>query len=301
MSETESYAYAIGRKIDSLQEPFRGTDSLYAAVRLDGTTISGADFQHCTFSNISFKDAIIDSGKFLNCVFVGCYFRRAKLNDTSFAGCRFIDCHFGHVRIGGSRFEYSSFRGCHISFDEMFFSLPPQPYVKEILARNLAIESTRLGLPSEARRYRREEIKAHEAHLRAAVVGQSQWYQEHFSGGYVRTRALSQLLASLLNRWFWGYGERVWLLLGNVVFFALIVFPLFFYLYADGLVKHSGGEIGVPDLLRFSIENILPVTVASGVEAGSYMAQLLAAAESIFGLLVLALFGSHIVRWSLRR
>ena len=301
MSETESCAYAIGRKIDSLGDPFRGVDSLYGSVRLDGTTISGADFQHCTFSNISFKDATIDSGKFLSCVFVGCYFRRAKLNDTSFVGCRFIDCNFGHVTIGGSRFEYSSFRSCQISFDEMFFSLPPQPYVKEILTRNLAIESTRLGLPSEARRYRREEIKAREAHLRAAVVGRSQWYQEHFSGGYKRTQAFCQLVASLLNRWFWGYGERVWLLLGNVFLFALVLFPVFFYLSADGLVKRSGGEIGISDVLRFSIENILPVTVASGIEAAGYMAQLLAATESIFGLLVLALFGSHIVRWSLRR
>ena len=184
----------------------------------------------------------------------------------------------------------------------MFFSLPSQPYVKEILTRNLAIESTRLGLPSEARRYRREEIKARETHLRAAVVGRSQWYQEHFSGGYIRMQALFQLVASLLNRWFWGYGERVWLLLGNVFLFALFVFPLFYYLLpTDGLVKHSGGEIGFSDLLRFSIENILPVTVASGIEAVGYVAQLLAATESIFGLLVLALFGSHIVRWSLRR
>lgn len=51
----------------------------------------------------------------------------------------------------------------------MRYSLPQEPNIREELARNLALESSHLGLGSEARAYRLEEIRAREEHLLGAI------------------------------------------------------------------------------------------------------------------------------------
>ena len=300
MSESESYAYALGRRVGILQAPFRATDLAFGSTRLDGQTIQDSDFKHCTFANISFKKATIQDGMFLDCVFIGCYFRRATLNNSSFVGCRFIDCHFDYIAIKSSQFKYSSFRGCQIPFAELEHSLPPEPNLKEALARNLFVESSRLGLSSEARQYRMTEIKAREAHLCAAVAGSSQWYQEHFNL-FERFIAGTELLISLSNRYLWGYGEQIWRLFINVLIISLS-FPFIFHFVRSGLRKPADGSINFwPDLFWFSIENVLPAGIRSEIEAVSFMAQFLASVESLFGLLVITLFASYVFRWSLHR
>ena len=301
MSESESYAYALGRKVETLQSPFWGREAAFGSTRLDGQMMQGSDYKHCTFANISFLKTIIQKGAFEDCVFIGCYFRRAELKDSSFVGCRFIDCHFGHVEIKSSQFKYSSFRGCQIAFAELEHNLPPEPNLREELARNLSLESSRLGRSADARQYRITEIQAREADLRAAVACKSKWYQDHFDG-FARCRAFIKLIGSWLNRWLFGYyGEQPWTLFKNVLIFSFLLFPYGFYLARDGLTKRRGGSVDFLDLIYFSIDNILPAGIGSGIEAFSFMARILASAESVFGLLVLALFASHIVRWSLHR
>ena len=170
MSESESFAYVLGRKVETLTAPFWGRGVAFGSMGLDGQTMQDSDYKHCTFANISFLKTIIQKGAFEDCVFIGCYFRRAEIRDSSFVGCRFIDCHFGHVAIKSSQFKYSSFRGCQIAFAELEHNLPPEPNLREELARNLSLESSRLGRSADARQYRITEIQAREADLRAAVA-----------------------------------------------------------------------------------------------------------------------------------
>ena len=275
-------------------------DLAFGSTRLDGQTIQGSNFRHCTFANISFLKTIIEKGTFEDCVFIGCYFRRAELNSASFIGCRFIDCNFGYVAIKSSQFKYSSFRGCQIPFAELHASLPSEPNLREELARNLSLESRRLGLSLEARQYRMTEIQAREAHLRAAVKCESQWYRDHFDA-LSRFRAGMQLIFSLFNRYLWGYSEQIWRLFVSVGLLSMLVFPVIFYLLHGGLKKPAGGSINLLDLLGFSFENFLPAGIESGIEAFSFWAQFFASVESVCGLVVIALFASHIFRRSLHQ
>lgn len=292
--------YQLGRSNDKLAEPFRGEDKVYGGQRLDGQTIKNASFQHCTFANLSFKDVIFQNGSFLNCVFISSYFRRAEFASTRFIGCRFFDCVFSHAAITGSDFRFSIFRDCQIPFAEMRYSLPAEPNIREELARNLALESSRLGLSSESRAYRMEEIRAREEDLLAAFLGRSQWYRDHYD--FVgRIKAFGNWSFSLLNRWLWGYGERARVLIRNLVLVALFIFPTFFYLLKDEIRRGDNGEISVLDLLFFSLGNIMPAGIASGVVAVGATARLLAGLESLIGVVALALFASYIFRWSLHR
>lgn len=293
-------SYQLGRSSDTLAEPFRGADRVYGGQRLDGRAIEEANFQHCSFANLSFKGVSFRNGSFVNCVFIGCYFRRAELVNTRFIGCRFFDCVFRHAAVKGCDFRFSTFRDCQIPFAEMRYSLPSEPNIREELARNLALESSRLGLSSESRAYRMEEIRAREEHLVAAVLGRSQWYRDHYDL-LGRVQAFGNWCFSLLNRWLWGYGERARVLVRNLALVALLVFPVFFYFLRSQLSRSDDGDLSLLDLLFFSLGNIMPAGITSGVVAVGATARLLAGFESLIGIVALALFASYIFRWSLHR
>ena len=293
-------AYCIGRPVADLQAPYRGEDCAFGSVRLDQQSIVGGEFAHCTFANISFKQAFVQDTKFLDCVFIGCYFRRAEITNSRFLGCRFVDCSFNHIAIKSCDFKHSSFRRCQLPFSEILHCMPPEPNLREELARNLYLASSELGLSGDARRYRMEEIRAREANYWSAVVGRSRWYREHFDS-FARVRVFLLLALSLLNRWLWGYGERAWILVRNLAAVAFVAFPLAFYVMRDGLVKRPQGTITPFDFVYFSLENIFPSGIRTGIEAISLEARMTAGAESVIGVVALALFASYVFRWSLHR
>lgn len=300
MNEGDAHIYSLGRPVERLQEPYRREDTTFASTRLDNTTVKDAELRHCSLVNLSFLRTRIQNGRFQNCTFIGCYFRRAEFASTTFIGCRFVDCHFGSVQIRSSEFQYSTFRGCQIAFSELQHNLPSEPNLREELARNLSLESRRLGMAAEARRYRLAEIAAREENLYAAMAGNSDWYKKHFDT-FSRLAAGVQWSLSRLNGLLWGYGERSRILVRNVVVLTAVVFPLLFCLLRDGLRRTTGGDVRGLDPLFFSIDNMLPVDFGSGVEAVSLAARFLASTESVFGLLAVALLASHIIRWSLYR
>ena len=300
MTDADSPAYFIGRPVADLQAPYREEDCAFGSVRLDEKCIVGGKFAHCTFANISFKKACVQDTEFFDCVFIGCYFRRAEITSSRFIGCRFVDCNFSHIAIKSCDFKYSSFRRCQLPFSEILHCMPSEPNIREELARNLYLASSELGLSGDARRYRMVEIGAREDNYCAAIVGRSHWYREHFDS-FARVRVFFLLVLSLLNRWLWGYGERAWILVRNLAVVAFAVFPLVFYVMRDGLLKRPQGTITPFDFVYFSLENIFPSGIRTGIEAISLGARITAGAESVIGVVALALFASHVFRWSLRR
>ena len=79
------------------------------------------------------------------------------------------------------------------------------------------------------------------------------------------------------------------------------MFPLAFYLMRDGLIKRPQGTITLFDLVSFSIENVFPSDIRTGIEAISLEARITAGVESVIGVVSLALFASYVFRWSLHR
>jgi len=215
-------------------------------------------------------------------------------------GCRFVDCNFNHIALKSCGFRYANFSGCQLPFDELQHCLPPEPNLREDLTRNLSLESGRLGLVAEARRYRMAEIRAREENLRAAVLGQSSWYREHYDM-VARSIALGGLILSLLNRWLWGYGQRSWVLALNLAIAGFGIFPVIFYLLRSGLQKPSLKTVTVPDLIYFSFNNLLPTGIHSGIHAVSLGTRIAAGTEAVLGIIAFALFASYIYRWSVHR
>ena len=298
--QAESFAtYAQGRETARFAEPYWARDRTFASERMDGYTITRADCKHCTFINMSFKNSKIESGEFEDCIFVGCYFRRSDLKDCSFVGCRFIDRRFPYVSIRSCDFRYATFKGCTLPSKEMAYSLPPEPNLREDLARNLSIEAAHLGLSSEAGKYRDIEIRSMEAHLWAAVLGESEWYREHFDG-VARVKSFFIYLGSLLNRWMWGYGERLLVLIRNWVLASFVLFPALFWILRSDF---QAPPIGVTFLsaLIFSLKNAVPAAITCDIVPVGAAVTALSVVESIYSAVTLALVASYVFRWSLHR
>jgi len=212
MADNGSYLVGrelVGRKPDTWPSAIKpAKDKLYAAVRKDEEILEGIEFKHCTFANVSFKSAALRQCRFTNCAFLNCYFRKCEMVGSAFIGCKFIGCEFPHATIQSCDFKYSSFEECSIPFAEMEHSLPREPNLREELSRSLSMASDGLGLSSDGRKYRLTSIQAREEHLKAAIFGNSEWYQSHYTG-FRKLKALVQFVASRMNGIVWGHGENV--------------------------------------------------------------------------------------------
>lgn len=280
-------------------------DKIFAATRLDEqhvNEIANGRFAHCTFANIGFKRVTLKNCNFEDCVFVACYFRGGVWQSCRFQACRFIDCQFTGIQIMGSSFFYSRFSECFIPYGRISLCLPNEPNLRRDLAHNLAIEAAKLGFAEEAAKFRWCEIEANERVLSLAFGGDGDWYRAHYSGYPSRIRAGVQLAASRVNRWLWGYGERVRVLVRNLAILALVIFPILFYLLGSvfGELHKQKGDLYFSDYLYFSIQHMLEPVVSSGVISNGWAAGV-AGLEGFVGIIAAGLLVSYLFQWILRR
>lgn len=298
-------AYFQGRAAGAVQSPFSGSDQLFAGQRLDGTRIVSPTYEHCTFANLSFKEAKLENGRFVNCVFVACFFRKTDVRSCSFSSCRFIDCEFPGASFSGCDFRYTRFLGCYIPVDDIEHNLPSEPNLREHLSRNLAREAALLGDPHAARRFRLLEVSAREVNSWAAVIGKTKWYRDHYD---LRARLTTflRLVGSVLNRMLFGYGERLRVLVRNFALATFAFFPGLYFLNLEGL---SGSTLaGAPvqqspgwAVLEFSVKNAFVGALSSQIEAATTAVRAAAAVQIVLTAVWASLLASYLFRWSLQR
>ena len=276
-------SYLVGRETGTW--PSASTpamDMLYAAVRKDGETLEGMEFEHCTFANVGFKTVVLRQCRFTNCAFLNCYFRKCEMMGTAFIGCKFIGCDFPHATVQSCDFKYSRFEECSIPFAEMEHSLPREPNLREDLSHILSIASDGLGLCSDGRKYRLAAIQAKEEHLKAAILGNSDWYQRHYTG-LRKLKALVQYVASRMNGIVWGHGEKWHVLIGNLLVLAVAVFPAALWIAQDRF-QQPANQLGVKDLIWLSVTTIIPVDGAVSVAATDWVIRTILTFEALVGV-----------------
>lgn len=293
-------AYLVGRNPGTWPNATAAaSDMLFAATRKDGETLEGMDFEHCTFANVSFKEVVLRQCRFTDCAFLSCYFRKCEMVGAAFIGCKFVGCDFSKVIVQSCDFRYGHFDGCSIPFAEMEHSLPREPNLREELARTLAISSDALGLDADGRRYRLSAIQAREEHLRAAILGSSDWYQRHYSG-LRKLEALIQFIASRLNGLVWGHGEKWSVLVRNLLVLAFVVFPAALWFARDELQQHSG-PLDVGDLIWLSVATIIPVDGVISVTPTAWVSRTILTSEAFVGIVAAGLLVTQLVRRMLKR
>jgi hypothetical protein len=288
-----------GRKPGSIQPPYRDADRLFAGERCDESQLQDVNYEHSTFANVSFLDAKISRGHFRNCAFVECYFRNADLRQLSFVGCKFINCTFDHITIRDCDFRYAEFRGQSPPYTELAHSAPQQANLRHQLFDQLARISESSGDTESARRYRQAAIDALDKHLRAAVRAETAWYREHFDS-WGRVGAAVRLFWHKLNRILWAHGDSAWRLLASAFVVILIVFPVLFLIFRDGL-RSSAGEVSASDVVWLSLSNFLLIDRVSPLEVVSGAALALSATEALLGIIFAGLYVTLLIKALLRR
>jgi hypothetical protein len=201
--------------------------------------------------------------------------------------------------LQASDFKYIDFRGCYIPYAEMKHALPTAPNLRQDLAAVLAREAGAMGATADARRYRLEALKARDAHLLAGIKADSEWYRDHFTD-LARVLAAGRLLASKANGTLWGHGERIWVLLRNLVLLGFVVYPILFFLVRSKIHKPSGAPLSLGDYIYLSLINLIPGRDYLALTLGG-TARLIALTEVIVGFVFTGLLVAMLLRWTLRR
>jgi hypothetical protein len=291
--------FTIGRIPAALATPFEGDGLLFASQLCNDEVVPGPTYANCTFANVSFLRTKISHGTFRNCVFIECYFRKSELRGSTFVGCKFINCNFTHITIRDCDFRYAEFRGTTPPFRELVHSAPQQANLRYELFNALSRVAESAGSGEEARRYRLAGIEALDKHLRSAVKADSSWYKEHFDV-LGRLGALLRLAWHHVNRVLWGHGESAWRLLASASVTALIVFPVLFVVFQNG-VGVPVGEPTAPDYLWVSLSNFLLLDRISDVVLTSWVTQSLSSVEALLGVVFAGMYVTLLVKALLRR
>lgn len=279
----------------SLSDDSQLVDKYFASQRYEDATLVARTFQHCTFGNLSLKGTRLQSCTFRDCTFVDVYFRKATLELCAFVGCRFIDCQFTDVIVLQSDFRYARFHRCYIEHQSLAGSLPAEHNLRLFLAKELTLAAESVGDLKQSRRFRLEEVAAHEDDLWAAVRGESKWYRDHYPG-FRRVRAFSELAGSKVNGAVWGYGERVGVLIRNLLLLAGVIYPLLYSITAQE--RHA---ISVSDAVIHSLSATVLAFEVSPVVADTTALRLLSLSEGALSLLLLGLFVTYLFRSITRR
>jgi hypothetical protein len=293
--------YLVGR--GSVPFPEKGdpiTDKMIAAQRLDERALKSRCFDHCTFANVSFKEAQLTDSAFNDCTFVNCYFRKTRVVNCRFVGSKFYGCEFPRITLQSCDFRYATFFACAVPFGEMEHNLPSEPNLREELAAGIAVAAEERGWTSQAKEYRLAAIGAREEHLVAAVRSKSTWYKDHYSP-WRRVGACIQLVASKLNGFLWGYGERWGILLRNLLVLTVIVFPALLWVVRKDLILSGRNPATVRDVLWLSLSAIVPLNVASPVAVLSTTAHIILTFEAFCGVVIGGLFVTLLLRSVLNR
>jgi uncharacterized protein YjbI with pentapeptide repeats len=277
-------------------------DTLFINERFDGEAL-GPDaprYKHCTFANVSFKDAKLTDITFEDCVFIGCYFRRTTLSGCKFPASRFIDCDFSKPGIFNCSFAYARFTGTPVEHDYISASIGGEHNIRREISANLAHEAQAVGRTKDARQFRLDAIAAQESFLRAGYRHETDYYRRKFQG-------LDQFAAwlahwrSRMNGLIWGYGERALPLVRNLVILTALVFPVLLLLSRDDLSRTNGNEVSVLDCWFLSVGNVLNNTSLSGVVIDGGWARVTSSIEAGVGLIALGLFITLLFRAVTRR
>lgn len=292
----------VGREEAKLDpsSPQGGKNFLYAAELLDKAKVCGLVYEHCTFANVSFKDARLAQCRFLNCAFIDCYFRHTEIQNCSFVGCKFINCKFIKPRFLDNTFEFPEFRGCFVPWESFGHALPLDPGFRYAIADELSREAGAAGVMTDARRYRLIGEEAYERHLWRTAWASGGSYYEKARPPLERTRAGAKWIARKFNRLLWGYGERGTILARSFLVTAGLFAVAFWALVSDDLAQ-DGKALSAGDYALYSFDNLLAGTGFSQVTASGALARWMAGLEVFAGLVFIGLFVSLVFNWIRRR
>ena len=263
-------------------------------------SLNGLSILNSTFAKMGFRETGFAHLNLSYTVFIDCYFRNAKFENVDFTGCTFINCNFEGVTLISCNFMYAKFENCYIEFEKMKPNLPSHHNLRWKLCINLSIESLKSGQDEDYRKYFYAEKEASEQHNIHKLLYKSDKYYEKYSviEGII---GFLKFIQSKANKYLWGYGERLDILIRNILG-VILGFGILYYL-SGPVFKENGfhiqKEIGFWDSLYVSACNFF--TITSDYTTSRPGMRLLTAVEGFIGIILMGFFIAALFRYINRR
>jgi hypothetical protein len=257
--------------------------------------------QHCTFANIGFKKSKLIHCDFSHSVFIGCYFKRTIFEHVTFHNTKFINCKFDRVTLICCDFRYyPSFEGCIIEFNAIYPNLPTEHNLRFELCRNLAIESIRLWDSKEYKKFFNEQKSSSEKHYIEMFKQNLDYYKTHY-GWWDRIIGLYNYILSKIDKYLWGYGEKIKQLL-SVILIVISTFAIFYYNYKN-VFKENGtkGFRSISIWESFYVSSCNFFTITSDFTSSNPGVRFLTSIEGFVGLVLMGFFVAALFRYINRR
>lgn len=258
---------------------------------------------HLKISNSTFAKMGFRSSKFVQCdlsfcVFIDCYFKSAIFEQTNFLSCVFINCNFDLATVINCDFQYATFDGCFLTYNQMKGNLPhDRENLCADLCRNLSLQCLNLGQIDDYKAYLFEEKAAGETHaIRKLFHKRGKYYDK-----YTLLEGLEGLfvfLRSKLSKFLWGYGEKMGLLLRNIII-TLLVYAIIYFSNSANIVWNSLISNKFLAALYLSACNFF--SVSNSCIVNTSFLQCVELSEHIIGIVLIGFFGAALFRQINRR
>lgn len=253
--------YFEGRELsksDIIEPQIEVESKIFANERKDSKWATNHTIIHySTFAKMGFLKSSFKNDDLRFNVFIDCYFKRALFEDVNFTGSIFINCNFDEATIVNCIFEYCKFEGCIIEYKYLKESLSNRANLRWEICKNMSLECLKLGNEIDYRKYFFEEKKASEEYYFKKFwhKGKEQYY---FKYNWVdQITGLGNFLLSKINKLLWGYGEKLSVLIFNMVL-VIVIFTIVYYTKVT--VIEDGSTMTVPFALYMSLCNFFTVT-----------------------------------------
>jgi len=176
--------------------------------QIDKCYLRRVNLRWAQFRDVGFKNARFEDCNFSQSSFAQCYLRRAQFTRCDIVNAHFDSCDFSQAAIAESRVDFASFKNCEIQLETINFQADATPRAMVRVCRGLKLNAMSMGNFADA--------------------GELTYLEKRYERlGFARDGAWGRWLASQLQNWLWGYGERPWrlalVMLFNITLFGTLL------------------------------------------------------------------------------
>lgn len=274
-------------------------DRLFINERIDAKwNRTHLNIHNSTFAKIGFRESKFELCNLSFCVFIDCYFKKASFEQINFTSCTFINCNFDMAKFSNCDFRYATFEKCYIPFNQMYKNLPHgQENLCADICKNLSIQCLKLGMVEDYKSYLFEERASGEIHSWKKMFHENNSYYARYNF-FDGIKGISEYARSKASKLVWGYGERMSVLLRNMLI-AVFSYAAIYFFNWNKIIWENLSSNRIISVLYFSACNFFSVSTKTVLK--TQMLQFIGLSEHVIGLVFMGFFGAALFRQINRR
>lgn len=228
------------------------------------------------FTDVSFKQSVLNNCYFRNCTFIRCDFTGAHIKETNLRGTKFSDCKFAYATWEHSQLEQNFLKSC----------LPAEYNLARDMIRSLRVNFSQIGNCEAVNKAASMEVQLTGKHLYNAAYSKQSYYRTKYTGFERVMYGLRHVQWKFLEL-LWGNGESIYRVAQSSVVVILLAALLLFV--------RTNATLSLWDALRISVLEFW------GLETSLQLDNSLALLLAISRLILFGLFMAILVKRLSRR